>query len=943
MKMILVVLVFTGLLPVEGGDGNSPGGKRKSSEGISSSSSRRRLSAPVSRSGGDAASTASSIPPPGSEIIVVSDPEDEDDDRALAYEPWHRYASSARDRARLARMSSFDREVEIARRWEGAIVQLQRVELGVIEESELTSFDRIVRRERDGGADVRLGRATPTSRVSSRRLRRPRRSSTSSDEGGVIKREMEDVGASPPPTCLQSAMGSPLSPFSNFAATLGTAPASPLSPTYEDEPLVSVPTQFEATTMSSTSTSTPAPSLSAPRGMVPISNPSPTPVRPSLSIPLPPSSLLSPRDLEGASPSLIPPVRESSTSNRRSSTSAEIPLFSDDETSSRLGRVSSRMGQSPSSIHHGNDGEREPRRERIWFSGWSPIGGSSVPSETSEEPLTHRLSSILPQEDSSRSMPPPGSPRPRTQVSGVPSGRPSTPADLLRGLPALRPSPCQPSNPSSPLVRRSAPRPSPRRVLVSQSPPRHTPVPPSARRSSAPQSTSGRLPDPAPTERRLSVSSMGSDVSGFTSGIPMSASPASPTSAGRVVGSLRLPPVRPRAEDPQIADTYRELVSELLYSPHVPCSEQSPDQDPDSGPDDSDGLFSEAILHLEQYRPRPFSRGGVSRGGLSGPIPRNSRMMGITHIPTRSWEVVPRGVVSEWFPRLPLTTGSGGCLACEAEMAVTAARRNRRNEWYAQYAERNDRTYTSSLGCLPLLDWNESRLRCRHPLVNHSCACSAPVSFPVVMFTTQGRAQSLLGVRSYGVQFRLHMHLLAPGISMSWTAAGSFSGVFPIFGALRRYWGRFVLIRGGYTLMGGPPRSNRVPRITHSFSIFVHSRRARVLRYAPIEVFGHIGYGPRDDVFLHGASLQWDGNGGATGGDRLRYPQEITLDQMRRAFRARVSPHSYARQVEEDWEISLPERTIETQAPEGSESEQEHDLLRDEFITTPSPRGRDRP
>ena len=171
---------------------------------------------------------------------------------------------------------------------------------------------------------------------------------------------------------------------------------------------------------------------------------------------------------------------------------------------------------------------------------------------------------------------------------------------------------------------------------------------------------------------------------------------------------------------------------------------------------------------------------------------------------------------------------------------------------------------------------------------------------------------------------------------MSWTASGRFSGVFPLFGMLRRYWGRVAWIHGGYTIMGFSARSNRSPHITHSFMLSVHSRRPRVLRYTPIEVVGHIAHGPRSDLYIHGASLQWDGSGTDVGGDRLRFPQEVDAEQLRVAFRSRVLPHSFARYVRGSWEIRLPERTIETAGRDQGDDDEEEEGC----VSLRSPHGR---
>ena len=189
---------------------------------------------------------------------------------------------------------------------------------------------------------------------------------------------------------------------------------------------------------------------------------------------------------------------------------------------------------------------------------------------------------------------------------------------------------------------------------------------------------------------------------------------------------------------------------------------------------------------------------------------------------------------------MPEASADSECLACRGEVRVLEEQLRRRSEFSRSFAERNDRSFTSALGVLPLLDWGENRLRSLYAVSNHTCGCGRAVSFPTVLFTVQGRPLPLLDVANYGVQLRLHLHLLVPGSPMSWTAFTPFSGVFPLFGALRRYWGRFVWIRGQLVMMGYPARSQRHPHITHSMSLYIRSRIRGILRYAPLEVVGSL-------------------------------------------------------------------------------------------------------
>ena len=358
---------------------------------------------------------------------------------------------------------------------------------------------------------------------------------------------------------------------------------------------------------------------------------------------------------------------------------------------------------------------------------------------------------------------------------------------------------------------------------------------------------------PAPPRRQATISML----DGSRRSMDSMSTPLSPgRGGGRAVGPARLSGFSGRDEDPQIAITYRHLVNELLLSPTVPLSGQDPEEDAGSEPDEADGVFLESVMALERHRPRPSSRGNSGRIGLFGPVPRSSTGMELGRIPQRSWDMVPRGAVSEWFPAMPESSEDQECLACQGEIRVLRELLRRRSESSRAFANRGDRGYESALGVLPLLDWSENRLRSMYSVGNHSCGCGRSVSMPIVLFTPSARQLPIADVRGQGVQLRLFLHLLLPGSPMSWVARAPFSGVFPLFGLIRRFWGRFVLIRGELSFLGFPPRSCRHVLVRHSLSLSVRSRHRGVLRYAPLDVFVTSCYSARGDVFVYGASLQ---------------------------------------------------------------------------------------
>ena len=412
----------------------------------------------------------------------------------------------------------------------------------------------------------------------------------------------------------------------------------------------------------------------------------------------------------------------------------------------------------------------------------------------------------------------------------------------------------------------------------------------------------------SPPEERESVSASSSEAEDLLDA-SRSATIVAETETGRVIGRRRREISSFVAEDPQIRATYRAMVSELLDNVPVPHSGSRAEDEADSEPDDIDNEFVEGLQYLEEMRPRPFSRGGGGRAGIAVEIPRSLSSMELPPARRRGWSVIPRGAISEWMPLMPASSIDGGCLACEGELQAFRAQQRRRDAMFAHYASRNDRQYVSALGVLPLLDGGENRLRCRYAIANHTCGCGHPTSFPVILFVPQSRAGPSMDVRLHGLRLRLFLHLVIPGNPMSWSARTPFSGVFPLFGMPRRYWGRFVWIRGDLLFMGYPPRTHRVPLVMHSLALHVAPRIPGTLRYAPLEVTSTVSYGPRADVFLQGASLQWDGYSVDLGGNRLLLPVEVGHRDIRRAFSSRVPPHSFARlRRNEEWEVALPDR-----------------------------------
>ena len=759
-----------------------------------------------------------------SEIIVVEDSEDDGEDQDV---PWGWYAHDSDDRSRLAGMRELDRETELARRWRVAIGRIQRVELGTLEDGELTEFERRVREERDGNPLTRdLRRSVTVRRAPVHRPRVP-----------AVKTEVHETIA---PSSSSSSV--------NVASP---DPPSPSSSSSEDDAPLILPRH-------------PAPALPC-LALVPYaSNPSHT-------------SLVSPPISDGNSLALVPYIPSSSPASSLSSPS---------EPSS-----------SPPPISSSTD--------------LVPLPPSSLALPRSLEP-SHGLS--FSDNDSS----PPAQTHiraPRDSIEGETQWEPAW-------APARRRFRRVCTFPSERAERRRRRAQYFREAIGSDD-----------------DEDGEDLLGSAPNRRRASSVRLDHTP-------PISFVPSPPEDSGRRVGSVRPSPAVFGGEDPQVSFTHRTLVEELLQAPTVSFSGREPHEAPLSGPDEEDGGFLEAVTALERYRSRPSSRGGVARAGLMGPVPRTREELGVEVVTDRPWGAVTRNAVSEWFPLMPEPGPENVCLACRAEVCTLLEQQQRRSVMSRDCAGRNDRSYNSALGVLPLLDWSESRLRTRLAFGNHTCGSGDRMCFPVSLFTPQGRPLPLRDVRHQGVRLRLFLHLLLPGNPMSWTASTTFSGVFPLFGMLRRFWGRTLWIRGGLVFMGFPPRSSRNPHVSHSLEVFAHSRFPQVLQYAPIEVTTTLVYGPRGDIFLYGASLQWEGGSADVGGHLLRYPREVTREQLLRALRTPVAPHSFASLRQGSWSVRLPEHSVETTYPtqmEASEEEgvPEEEEEEDRLLLLPGTRHRD--
>ena len=401
---------------------------------------------------------------------------------------------------------------------------------------------------------------------------------------------------------------------------------------------------------------------------------------------------------------------------------------------------------------------------------------------------------------------------------------------------------------------------------------------------------------PVPTGGQPTTGPQESEAFGSSQGAPELRRGGS----GRRIGSQRAPPSAYYPEGEAVGNLYRHAVWELLGAPSV--SSRS-----GHGPTGDDQLFHGRVVALERLRSRPNSRGGPARSVPPQNLPSSLEELDVVETNSRGWDVIPRGSVSEWFPFGPDLSDTEACAACSASVRVEEIRCYRRGVRSAAFARRDRRIVGSSSG---LGDWaGGGRLLMQYPLAHHSCGCGHPLSLPATMFTPTGRPQIVEDPEEFGVRLRLTLHLLVPSFPISWVSEGSLDCVFPLFGGLRRYWGRAVGVRGRFMLDGRPFSSRRNPEVRHRLTLSARVRRP--LRYAAMEVVTTVAYGPRHDVFLFGAALQWvDGavQDGVMGG--LRLPRRTTRHSLRQRLYRRCSPHSFLFLQGETWVVDPPSRDV---------------------------------
>ena len=161
--------------------------------------------------------------------------------------------------------------------------------------------------------------------------------------------------------------------------------------------------------------------------------------------------------------------------------------------------------------------------------------------------------------------------------------------------------------------------------------------------------------------------------------------------------------------------------------------------------------------------------------------------------------------------------------------------------------------------------------------------------------------------QQYGIRLRLTLHLAVPSFPISWVSEGYLDGVFPLFGDLRRFWGRAVGIRGYFALLGRPASSRRTAEVRHQFVVSARFRSS--LRHAALEVVTTVAHSPRHDVFMFGASLQWvDGTVRETVAGGLRLPGRASRRDLRERLTHSPLPHSFLVLRDGTWFVEPPLR-----------------------------------
>ena len=214
--------------------------------------------------------------------------------------------------------------------------------------------------------------------------------------------------------------------------------------------------------------------------------------------------------------------------------------------------------------------------------------------------------------------------------------------------------------------------------------------------------------------------------------------------------------------------------------------------------------------------------------------------------------------------------------------------------WDAVCEEASPRFHTAN-PALGLME-REGQGQLYFPLTSHSCPYGSLPHFPRAWFLPQGRAHLLPPSQPRGIQFRVTYHLGIPGdLLLPWRAQGFVRLVFPLFGALREFWGRAAEFSGEVTFRGRPSRSHARTAVTHNLLLRTPSNVQNLLTYFPIEAEVTSLAGSRPDVTLIGASLQWWDTRMIESNSTTRAPLSISHQELQRVLTLPDIPSSVLR------------------------------------------------
>ena len=211
-----------------------------------------------------------------------------------------------------------------------------------------------------------------------------------------------------------------------------------------------------------------------------------------------------------------------------------------------------------------------------------------------------------------------------------------------------------------------------------------------------------------------------------------------------------------------------------------------------------------------------------------------------------------------------------------------------RQEWLHISSE-NQGTGGLQCGLFPCVEYSP-RINGPAGLVfgRYSCASGGHLSIPRILFFPRHIPRDEFPSLNT-ITLRLHFHIIIPGeIPVRWQAATRFDGTFPIYGLLRRFWGRALRIRGVVVFSGErPARLRHVEAELHQTRVQARLRRAGLLRMAPLRAEASARIGPRLDCLLLAVSLTWYGESSSQDADEAFEPEACSVGDLALPLRSR--------------------------------------------------------